>query len=172
MRSHGGHLLASARRILRDEEDARDCVQEAFLAAHRSISRFEGHSGLGTWLHRIVTNAALMKLRARRSRPEELIDDFLPQFDRYARLVGPTQITQATAEELLEREGVRKQVWDAIDRLPQRYRTVLVLRDIEGYSTKEAADLLQITPGAAKLRLHRARTALKNILASVLECDV
>jgi RNA polymerase sigma-70 factor (ECF subfamily) len=76
----GGRLLAVARRLLRNDDDARDCVQEAFLQAFRALPRFEGHSRLSTWLHRIVVNAALMKMRSRRARPEEPIEPLLPGF--------------------------------------------------------------------------------------------
>ena len=79
VRTYGGRMLAVARRLVRNEEDARDCVQEAFLQAFRNIEKFEQRASLGSWLHRIVTNAALMKLRARARRPEESIEDLLPQ---------------------------------------------------------------------------------------------
>src|SRR5687767_15861003 len=74
------HLLAVARRLLRNEEDAQDAVQQAFLAAFRALPTFHGQSRLTTWLHRIVTNAALMKLRTRSRQPEGSIDDLLPHF--------------------------------------------------------------------------------------------
>src|SRR5439155_15210844 len=78
---HAGRMLATARRLLRSEDDAREAVQEAFVSAARSIRGFTGGSQLSTWLHRIVVNAALMKLRSRRRRAEEPIDELLPRFD-------------------------------------------------------------------------------------------
>lgn len=169
LRTHGGLLLAVARRLVRNEEDARDCVQDAFLSAFRSIDRFEGKAKLGTWLHRIVVNACLMKLRASRRRPEELVDPQLPEFDEHGFRIGPTEAVQATTDELLERNEVREQVRKAIDSLPENYRTVLVLRDIEELSTAETAEALGMTPGAVKVRLHRARTALRNLIGSLSE---
>src|SRR5262245_12156286 len=80
VRTRGGHLLAVARRLLRDEEAARDAVQDAFLSAFRSIQRFDGHSQLSTWLHRIVVNAALMRLRSRQRRPEQSLESSMPRF--------------------------------------------------------------------------------------------
>src|SRR5512135_3173100 len=80
VRSHGPRLLAVARRFLRNEQDAQDALQDAFLSAFRSIDGFQGEARLSTWLHRIVVNAALMKLRSRKGRTEEPIDDLLPQF--------------------------------------------------------------------------------------------
>src|SRR3990172_9044286 len=80
VRENGGRLLAVARRLLRSEEDARDAVQEAFLNAFRGIERFDGAARLSTWLHRIVINACLMKLRTRGRKPEQPIEELLPRF--------------------------------------------------------------------------------------------
>ena len=80
VRAYGGRLLAVARRIVGSEEDARDVVQDAFLNAFRSLNRFEGTAKLSTWLHRIVVNAALMRLRTRKRKPEQSIETLLPAF--------------------------------------------------------------------------------------------
>ena len=82
VRAYGGRLLAVARRIVGSEEDARDVVQDAFLNAFRSLDRFEGNAKLSTWLHRIVVNAALMKLRTRKRKPEQSIETLLPVVPR------------------------------------------------------------------------------------------
>ena len=81
VRQHAGRMLATARRLLRDGDEAEDAVQEAFVSAARAIGGFAGDSKLSTWLHRIVVNTALMRLRSRRRRREEPIDDLLPRFD-------------------------------------------------------------------------------------------
>ena len=80
VRQHGGHLLAVARRLTGNEEDARDAVQDAFLSAYKAMDRFDGTAKLSTWLHRIAVNAALMKLRTRRRKPEQPIEPLLPAF--------------------------------------------------------------------------------------------
>src|SRR6187402_14143 len=87
VRAHSGRMLAVCRRILRNEEEAKDAVQEAFLSAFRGLAKFEGGSLLGTWLHRIAVNASLMRLRSRKRRPEESIEELLPTFkdDGHAR---------------------------------------------------------------------------------------
>lgn len=169
VRRYGPRLLGVARRIVRNEEDARDCVQEAFLSAHRAMGRFEQRSRLGTWLHRIVTNAALMKLRATRPQREEPLELALPRYDRDGFREGPRRSNALTPEELLQRADSRGLVRAAMDRLPESYRTVLLLRDIEGYDTQETAKLLEASPGAVKVRLHRARTALKALLQPLFE---
>lgn len=160
----GGRLLAVARRFLRNEEDARDCLQECFVQAFRALPRFEGHSKLSTWLHRIVVNAALMKLRSRRARPEEPIEPLLPSFQEDGHSTVTYRDWSPSAEELLERAEVRDLVRAAIDRLPDSYRTVLVLRDLEELDTAEVAELLGVTANAVKIRLHRARQALRQLL--------
>lgn len=163
VRSESPRLLAVARRILRNDEDARDAVQDGFISALASLNRFEGGSQLSTWLHRIVVNAALMKLRSKRSRPEEPIGDLLPEFEADGHISVPA-MEWAAADELVMRDEVKRLVRGSIDRLPESYRTVLLLRDIEELTTEETALALEITPVAVKVRLHRARQALRTLL--------
>ncbi|HYC56229.1 MAG TPA: sigma-70 family RNA polymerase sigma factor [Candidatus Binatia bacterium] len=166
VRSCGARMLATARRMLGDEDDARNVVQDAFLSAFRSIARFEGDCLLSTWLHRIVVNAALMKLRSRRRRPEICIEDLLPAFDGDGHRDVP-EIADDEAcdvDEQLDRARMRERVRACIDMLPASYRTVLVLRDIEELSTEEVAEMLAISRPNVKTRLHRARQALKTLL--------
>ena len=164
VRREGGRLLAVARRILRNEDDARDAVQEAFLSAFRSIKSFAQGSRFSTWLHRIVINACLMRLRSNRRHPEESIEDFLPKFAEDGHQVDHPTPGWEAADELLERSETRAIVRSSIDRLPETYRSVLLLRDIEELSTEEAARLLGVTENAVKIRLHRARQALRGLL--------
>jgi RNA polymerase sigma-70 factor (ECF subfamily) len=168
LRDHAGRLLAVARRVLRSDEDARDALQEALLNAVRSVRGFQGECRLSTWLHRIVVNACLMKLRTRQRRPEEPIDDLLPRFIAD----GPFEGVHAAhppewrldAEALLARQQTRDLVRSCVDRLPESYRIVIVLRDFEELETAEVARLLDSTEGAVKVRLHRARQALRGLL--------
>jgi RNA polymerase sigma-70 factor, ECF subfamily len=164
VREQGGRMLSVARRLLRDEDEARDAVQEAFLAAFRSIGTFAGESRYSTWLHRIVVNTALMRLRRRKTRNETSIEALLPTFNAEG---GFTEKPRAWGEESsvqAEREEDRLAVRAAIEKLPETYRTVLLLRDVEGLSTDEAAAVLGVTPNATKVRLHRAHQALKSLL--------
>src|SRR5690349_10231807 len=163
LRAHTGRLLVVARRLLGNEEDARDAVQDAFLSAFRSIDRFDGQAALGTWLHRIAVNAALTKLRSRRRHPEKPIDDLLPTFLEDGHQARPARDWPEPFA-ALEREETRASVRRHIQELPDDYRTVLLLRDIEGLDTEEAARLLGLTAGAVKTRLHRARQALRTLL--------
>jgi RNA polymerase sigma-70 factor (ECF subfamily) len=160
----GGRLLAVARRILRNEEEAQDALQEAFLQAFRALPRFEGQARISTWLHRIVVNAALMRIRSRKARPEESIEPLLPTFCADGHSTVEYRPWEGGADQLLERAETRQLVRAAIDRLPDTYRNILLLRDIEELDTGEVAELLGITPNAVKIRLHRARQALRELL--------
>jgi RNA polymerase sigma-70 factor (ECF subfamily) len=168
VRSHGGRMLAVARRLLSSEEDARDAVQEAFLNAFRNIDRFEGQALLSTWLHRIIVNVSLMKLRSRKRKPEESLDHLLPAFKDDGHFAERFESGTEPADQRLAREEEQAAVRAAIDELPDHYRTILLLRDIEGIGTQEVAEQLGITPNAVKLRLHRARQALRTLLAPKL----
>jgi RNA polymerase sigma-70 factor, ECF subfamily len=166
VRAHAGAMLAVARRFVGNDDDAADVVQDAFLSAFRSLNSFQGQSRLGTWLHRIVVNHSLMRLRSRKRRGEVAIDGLLPKFDEtghHARRIVPW----SRPEDALSRAEVRDHVRECIDRLPDSYRTVVVLRDIEQYDTQQTAEQLGISFEAVKVRLHRARQALRTLLEPV-----
>jgi RNA polymerase sigma-70 factor (ECF subfamily) len=169
VRGNAGRMLAVARRILKNDDEAQDATQEAFLQAFRAIGRFQGESRLSTWLHRITVNACLMRLRKRKRRPEESIEELLPHFDEMGRRVDDVSPWSDDPLERMERAQLQKVVHEAIDRLPDGYRTILVLRDIEGMSSEESARALGIRTEAAKTRLHRARQALRALLAPHFE---
>ena len=170
IRRHGPMLVSVARRLLRDPDDALDCFQEAMLRAFEKLDSFDGRSRLSTWLYRIVVNTCLMRLRAAKARPLVSIEELLPVFDsndcRIESLIQPP-----LAETLLEREETRRVVRAAVDSLPDAYRTILVLRDFEELSTAEVAELLGIEPNNVKVRLHRARAALKKLLEPLWELN-
>jgi RNA polymerase sigma-70 factor (ECF subfamily) len=161
-------MLAVARRLLRTEEDSADAVQDAFLCAFRSLDGFEGNSALGTWLHRIVVNVCLMRLRARSRSREVRIDDLLPTFDETGHHGRPVRAWEDQALARLSQAETRAHVRASIDRLPNSYREVLLLRDIEELDTEQTAQQLGINPGAVKTRLHRARQALRTLLEPVV----
>lgn len=160
----GGQMLATARRFLACEQDCYDAVQETFISAFRAIDKFEGNSKLGTWLHRILVNVCLMKLRTRSRRHEVSIDDLLPKFDSTGHHTQSIPRWRQPAADQLQCDETRALVRRSIDMLPDDFRSVLLLRDIEEFSTEETAETLKITPGAVKTRLHRARQALRTLL--------
>ncbi|MFQ5915672.1 MAG: RNA polymerase sigma factor [Nitrospinota bacterium] len=143
-----------------DENEARDLVQETFLQAFRSFGNFRGESNVGTWLHRIAVNIFL-KLK-RQSRPEF----FEPLPVEELELAGkefPT-LRSPTPEEALEEKEGRTLLEKAIGKLPEEYRAILVLRDLEGRSAAEVAEILGLSVQAAKSRLHRARVFVRREL--------
>lgn len=164
VRRYGAQMLAVARRLVRNEDDARDVVQEAFLQAFRALDDFRADAKLSTWLHRIVVNTGLMRLRSASRRPEGFIDDLLPDFDTTGSHASPVASVSMTVEDALEQKEVRTRVRAAVERLPAAYRAIIVLRDFEDLSTEEAATALGISENAAKIRLHRARQALGTLL--------
>ena len=164
VRTYSPALLRTARRFLRSEEDARDALQDAFVSVFKSIGTFASNAQLSTWLHRIVINRSLMKLRSQRRHPEEDIEKYLPRFLEDGHQAEPGAAWPEGADSMIERKEVRALVRDSIDRLPETYRVVLLLRDLEELSTEEAAEALGVTPNAIKIRLHRARQALRAIL--------
>lgn len=164
VRVYGGRMLCVARRITKNDEDARDVVQSAYLSAFRALGDFAGNCQLSTWLHRIVVNTALMRLRSRKRKPEESIEVLLPAFQDDGHHVEHFSDWSAPADQLLERQQTRATVRACIQQLPENYREVLILRDIEELSTQEVADMLSMTTTAVKVRLHRARQALSTLL--------
>lgn len=164
IRRYGGRLLATTRRLLQNDEDARDCVQETFLQAFRQIDQFEGRADLATWLHRIAINQALVRLRSQSRWREDSIEDLLPQFDERGCRHEPTWQFHETAEEMLGRHRTRETVLAKISELPDVFRVVLMLRDVEELSTREVAERLAVSENVVKVRLHRARAALKRLL--------
>ena len=172
VRDNIGWMLALAESLLRDRGLAEDAVQEAFMAAFRGLASFEGRSSLKTWLHRITVNTSLTQLRQAKRRAEQPIDEQLPEFDRYDCRIETPWTRLAPLQEILESENLSARVHEAIDVLPDAYRTVLQLRDIEGYNTGEVAELLEISDANVKVRLHRARAALKKLLEPILRGEV
>lgn len=166
VRTQGGRMFATARRLLPTDEDARDAVQEAFLAAHRAIRSFKGDAKISTWLHRIVVNAALMRVRYTKRRPEARLEDLLPSFRDDGHFDRIVPVWTETAEDHMIRQETREQVREKIDKLPRDYRNVIRLRDVEGLTTDEAAEALGTNSNVVKVRLHRARQALRGLLES------
>ena len=168
VRASAPRVLRVLRRLLRNEQDAQDATQDAFLSAFRHLASFDGSARLSTWLHRIAVNAALMRLRSKRRHPEESIDERLPRFDADGQHEHAPWAWAARGDAALGSAEIRKAVRAAIDELPDLHRDVLLLRDIEELTTAEAAAALGITIPALKTRLHRARLALRERLDDLM----
>jgi len=170
VRRFGPGVLSIAKRYLRSEADAADCFQETFLAVFKSIKGFEHRSSIGTWLRGITVNQCLMRIRAQGRRREESIEHLLPAFDEHGNRIRAFASNQTSATgDSIDTARTKIIVREKINELPNTYRVMLLLRDIDGYSTREAAALQGISVTAAKTRLHRARSALKSLLEPVKE---
>jgi RNA polymerase sigma-70 factor (ECF subfamily) len=169
VREFGGRMRATAVRLLMDEAEADDAVQDAFLSAFRNLATFEGRASLGTWLHRITINAALMRLRSRGRRKETELDGLLPRFTENGVFQTSQTPLHESADEPAQRDELRRRVRGHIAELPETHRVALCLRDLEGLPHKEVAQILDISENAAKLRVHRARQALRALLEPLVE---
>jgi len=165
VRRHSRRLIAVARQILGDEDLARDAVQDGFLNAYRGIQGFNGEARLGSWLHRIVTNAALGKIRRRQRRPESFLIEALGagcDDDPLAQTRLPAHLAESeSADASLERRQERRFVRACIARMKAKHRSVLTLRYLEELDTEQTARVLGIAPNTVKTRLLRARDALR-----------
>jgi RNA polymerase sigma-70 factor (ECF subfamily) len=156
-----------AYRILGNEEDAKDALQDTFLRALRFIKKFKGKSSFYTWLYRITTNVCLTRLKRRKNQritisldePIKAEDDIQREIPDYSH----------SPEILHERRQMQEVLQHAIGELPTDYRAVVVLRDLQGLSNKEVSKALQISLAAVKSRLHRGRVFLRNRLSKYIE---
>ena len=151
-------LFQTALRVLGNTEDAEDALQDGLLSAYRNLKRFEGRSQFSTWLTRIVINAALMRRRSAKARPAVSLDeppreDELPASERFAD-------DGLTPEQVFANTEIREMLSENLDQLSPLLRTAFVLREVQGYSTGEAAKKLGVTENTLKARLWRARHQL------------
>jgi len=155
-----------ALRILRRKEDAEDVLQETFLTVIEKLDKFDGRSSFFTWIYRIATNAALMRLRKKKVVFQELNDD--PDFQESIENRVFVDWSQDPSINVFDEE-VKQKIDEAINKLSDIYRSVFVLRDIEGLSIKETSEILGITEENVKIRLRRARQFLRNYLSDYFE---
>ncbi len=149
--------------------DAEEVVQDALWSVVRKIDTFRGESAFGSWLYRIVANAAYQKLRGRRGQGRDVsLDEVLPLFDERGRHIGPTADWSARVDDTSIQTELRLALTAAIDMLPAPSRTMLVLRDVEGLSNGEIAEALGLSVPLVKTRVHRARLFLRKQLGDVM----
>ncbi len=168
MQRHNRRLYRIARSVLRDDSEAEDAVQEAYVRALTHLDQFRGDAGLSTWLTRIVLNEALGRLRQRRPLVDLAgIDAINDQGERRV-IFLPSARQEGDPEAAAARAEVRRVLERAVDQLPGPFRMVFVLREIEEMSTEETASHLGLRPETVKTRLHRARRLLRQSLEKTL----
>jgi len=162
---HSAGVYRLALRMVSDPHEAEDIVQETFLSAFKAIASFEGRAGLGTWLYRIAYNTALMRLR--KKQPLYVPIDTPTTPDEEENFTAPVQLFDwcCLPEEDFQTREARTELERAISELPETLRTVFVLRELEGLSTEETAQVLNVSVSNVKVRLHRARLWLRERLA-------
>jgi RNA polymerase sigma-70 factor, ECF subfamily len=158
-------LYSAALRMTRNPSDAEDLVQETYLKAYRAFGSFQEGTNLKAWLYRILTNTFINSYRARRRRPEQTELDEGEDLYLYRRLGGLEAVSagRSAEEEVLE-HFTETEVKDAVEALPEQFRLAVLLADVEGFSYKEIAEILDIPIGTVMSRLHRGRRALQKTL--------
>ena len=164
MRRNNRHLFRAARGVLRDDLEAEDVVQEAYVRAFQGLAGFRGEASLSTWLTRIALNEALGRLRRRRTTVDLSAIEVAQQGGGACILMFPTAQAGGDPEGAAARREIRRLLDGAIDDLPEAFRLVLVARDVDGMSVEETARILDTRPETVRTRLHRARRLLRAAL--------
>ena len=159
---HQDRLYGLALRMTRSDADAAEVVQEAFLAAYQNLKAFRGEAAFGSWVHRIAANNALMRLRHPRVVEAATEELRTPEFNERGSLTEVPEIDWSRrADEKVLDEELGRAIRQGTDSLPEGYREVFLLKDVEGMSYEEIAEMMGISVPAVKSRLHRARLALR-----------
>src|SRR5215471_5496913 len=158
-------LYAAALRMTRNPSDAEDLVQETYLRAYRGFEGFQEGTNLKAWLYRILTNTFINTYRAKKRRPEQTELDDVEDFYLYRRLGGleAADANRSTESEVLE-SIPDDEVKAALESIPEQFRMAVILADVEGFSYKEIADILDVPIGTVMSRIHRGRRALQKEL--------
>jgi RNA polymerase sigma-70 factor (ECF subfamily) len=161
-------------RFVRNESEAKEILQETFLSIWRKLDTFKGDSQFSSWVYRIAANAALMRLRSMRRHPEVSTEELPAGFlDRAQDGHGATPTSGENwakrPDDQLQSEELRRHIQAAVDALPELYRTVFLVRDVDGLSTEQTAQVLGITIPTVKTRLHRARIALREAITAYFD---
>jgi RNA polymerase sigma-70 factor, ECF subfamily len=166
VKRYEGKIYGHTLRLLGNREDAQDVLQETFLNVFKGLDNFRGDSTFSTWIYRIATNNALMRLR-KLSHAERELNDELPPPESMKRQALASHILDPK-DALLEKEMLRE-LDKAVERLPEKYRTIFLLRDVEEFPTDKTARVLGISEAAVKSRLHRARLFIRETLLKRFE---
>jgi RNA polymerase sigma-70 factor (ECF subfamily) len=165
-REHVDRIFRFAQRLCGQVDDAKDLVQDTFLNAYRGLKDFRGDASVTTWLYTIAAHACIRMRRKRKGEPErELsLEEFIPTSEGEFRLQIPAG--GLSPQQALENKQLRRALQQAIQKLPKKYRLVLILRDMEGLTAKEVGSIMGLNERAVKSRLHRARLFVRRELSA------
>lgn len=169
VRPHLSMFYGGIHRILGEEAESQDALQDALVSMHKELGRFQGQSAFSTWAYRICINAALMARRKRMRRREDALEDLMPHFEGEGHHMDQDRVLAwseaADAFERTHAGELRARVRAALDRLTDEQRAVFVLKDLEEWETEDIARHLGISRDLVRQRLHRARVAMRTLLA-------
>lgn len=157
--------------LVKNDDEARDVLQDAFLNVFRKLDTFQGDAKFSSWLYRVVVNAGLMRLRKTKRRSEIPLDEFGPSFMDSGHHESKAPAWDTRGDKVVENSELREKILEAVDELEEKYQTVFLLREMEDLELKEIAEILDITVPAVKSRLHRARLYLRATLEPYLAID-
>jgi RNA polymerase sigma-70 factor, ECF subfamily len=160
-------VMSLALRFTRNQEDAEEVMQDVFTTVYRKIDGFRGQSAFSSWLYRIVVNAAFMKLRKRKQSQTVSIDDLSPAIKQYC--IDRDTFSGTYSQNIAVSHEMQAVIQNAVNRLPDQYRAVFVLRDVDGLSNQETGEILNLSIPAVKSRLHRSRIMLRKKLQRYYE---
>lgn len=171
---HEEKVYRLAMRFTRNETDAAEILQETFLSAWRNLDGFQGKAQFASWLYRVAVNTALMLLRSQKRHPSVAVEDVTPEALGEAAKDASPGLGAGTdwsrrPDEQFQSDELRRQIQHAVDDLPDSQRSVFLLRDVDGLSTEETAELLAVSLPTVKTRLHRARLALRAAITRYFE---
>lgn len=160
-------VMSLALRFTRNQEDAEEVMQDVFTTVYRKIDGFRGQSAFSSWLYRIVVNAAFMKLRKRKQNQTVAMDDLSPAIKQYC--IDKDCLNGSYTQNIAVSHEMQAVIQSAVNRLPDQYRAVFVLRDVDGLSNQETGEILNLSIPAVKSRLHRSRIMLRKKLQRYYE---
>ena len=161
---YAGKAYSLAQRLTRNPQDAEEVLQDVFVTVYRKLSKFEGKSTFSSWLYRVTVNASFMKLRRRKHDNNISVEEVLPQILNGA-LARQASAMGGEGDKVTAQHQLSEALEDAISRLPDEYRPVFILRDVDGLSSREVGKILNISVPAVKSRLHRSRMMLRRKLS-------
>jgi len=168
---YSGNIYGLALKLLKNQPDAEDVVQDTLLKVFEKIDTFRGESALSSWIYRIALNFSYMKIRKGSRNEYAPIEDHMPKFEKNGMHLNPVGSWADKAEDKLLRKEMKSHIVENIEKLSEKYKTVLVMRDIQGLSSSEVAEITGMTIPAVKSRLHRARLFLRDGLSSYYKGD-
>ena len=168
VRRYEGKVYQLALRLTGNQMDANDVIQEVFLSVYQKLHTFRGQAAFSSWLYRITANASFAKLNQRKRAAAVSIDDVMPAVEGQSP-GGTFSEWSQKPDTILFNQEARAALEKAINDLPEEFRTVVILRDVENQSNQEVAEILNLSVAAVKSRLHRARLALRRTLGEYLD---